>query len=130
MDWDGMLRFPPVPEVARTFEWRLDGTVVDGTRQLLKCVASLCGQFFLEIELWKRHENCDHLAVEKFRCDAPDTIKLGGQCGCVFKTPDGLKAHFHSHGMEVSDDDVEDRHIYASCQRSFWCGFCKRVLPL
>jgi hypothetical protein len=33
--WEGMLRFPPAPEGARTCGGRLDDTVVDGTEAAL-----------------------------------------------------------------------------------------------
>jgi hypothetical protein len=56
----------------------------------------------------------------------------------VFYSAPGLVNHFYSvHGMqgEVQGEEdlaewIEERHIHAGFQGSFWCGFCGRVVRI
>jgi hypothetical protein len=92
----------------------------------------ICGETFLAAADWRQHENRNHRQEEMWRCGALIDDR-GTECGATFYAEASFETHLSAvHGI-IQDDHaryLENGHIHANGQLNFWCGFCRRILPL
>jgi len=98
------------------------------------CTFHKCHKSFGSKNDWKRHENSQHFQIEMFRCQISDLSKRYGVCAKIFYARSAFEEHLKD-GHKISDDrlftdHVQEGRIGRGNQGRFWCGFCRKILPL
>lgn len=98
------------------------------------CTFYKCHKSFGSKNDWKRHENSQHFQIEMFRCHISDSSKRHGVCAKIFYARSAFEEHLRD-GHKISDDRLVSDHLQEGRigrghQGRFWCGFCKKILPL
>jgi hypothetical protein len=98
------------------------------------CTFHKCNKVFGSKNDWKRHENSQHFQSEIFRCPVTEPLKKYGVCAKIFYHPATFEEHlkeFHKIADEqLLEDHKKNGRIGRGNQGRFWCGFCKKILPL
>ncbi|PYI26101.1 hypothetical protein BP00DRAFT_73154 [Aspergillus indologenus CBS 114.80] len=98
------------------------------------CTSSHCNKTFGSKEDWKRHENSQHFHSKSWRCTLPDATKEGLPCARLFYRQQTYVQHLkQQHEMDAEDEvraALSDSRISRDGRASFWCGFCRKDLPL
>jgi hypothetical protein len=95
------------------------------------CTYPKCHKRFGAKSDWKRHENSQHFQQEAFRCG--QELQTGQVCGMHLYREGAFKNHLekqHQIARGAAQEHVTISRIGKNCQGSFWCGLCKRVVPL
>lgn len=117
------------------------------------CTFDGCSKKFGSKNDWKRHENSQHYQNECWRCPlwrkskqskagsgAAPSVKE--QCAEIHFKHDDFESHIrleHSfevqkhgknHAAEWMQETCRASRIGANGQHSFWCGFCRAIVPL
>lgn len=85
---------------------------------------------------WKRHENTQHFQLECWQCPEPPSSKDAGNgsCGKLFFRRETFLNHLKSVHQLNDDADLKrlakDKKIGRDGHRSFWCGFCHKIVRL
>jgi hypothetical protein len=106
------------------------------------CTVDKCLKAFGSKNDWIRHESKQHEQQECWRCGETDSNKSGESmpasstdaCMRVFYTKDLYSEHLRQvhkfHNNNVIDEMCDKQRIGRKARVQFWCGFCKRVIPL
>ncbi|RAH76423.1 hypothetical protein BO86DRAFT_15763 [Aspergillus japonicus CBS 114.51] len=98
------------------------------------CTSSHCNKTFGSKEDWKRHENSQHFHSRSWRCTLPDATKEGLPCARLFYRQQTYIQHLKKqHEMDAEDEvraALSDSRISRDGRASFWCGFCRKDVPL
>lgn len=98
------------------------------------CTFHKCNKVFGSKNDWKRHENSQHFQSEIFRCPVTESLKKYGVCAKIFYHPATFEEHlkdFHKiTDAELLEDHKKNGRIGRGNHGRFWCGFCKKILPL
>jgi hypothetical protein len=96
------------------------------------CTYPKCHKRFGAKSDWKRHEHSQHFQLEAFRC--AETLSSGSTCGEHVHRQEAFKTHLEKQhkisSLEHVQEHFKSSRIGKNCQGSFWCGFCKVVVPL
>ncbi|KAH0551608.1 hypothetical protein GP486_007174 [Trichoglossum hirsutum] len=95
------------------------------------CTYPSCNRLFGSKNDWKRHENTQHFQLEMWRCHEKDST--GKECAKLFYRREAFQAHLRQHGITSMDrlrEEARSRRIGRNGQHQFWCGFCRREVPL
>lgn len=99
------------------------------------CTFKDCTKTFGSKNDWKRHENDQHFQLEVWKCDVffGSVEKSEVPCGKVSYRRENFRTHLQ-HGHGLCEDEIETRlencRIGRNWEGAFWCGFCKKRIPL
>jgi hypothetical protein len=106
------------------------------------CTVDKCPKAFGSKNDWTRHESKQHEQQECWRCGEADANESGESvpasgadaCKRVFYTKDLFSKHLRQthkfHNSIVINRMCDKQRIGQRYQVQFWCGFCRRVVPL
>ena len=100
------------------------------------CTFDKCHKSFGSKNDWKRHENTQHFQQECWRCDKSTVVDTsdGTPCFQLFYRREGYTKHlFESHGIKDEDTQKQlckDQRLGRNLQLQYWCGFCRRIIPM
>lgn len=99
------------------------------------CTFDKCYKTFGSKADWKRHENWQHFLLQSWRCSLASEEYAGRECASLYYRQELFVRHLtDDHGLEESDSRVGDfltkNRIGRNGQGQFWCGFCRKILPL
>jgi hypothetical protein len=106
------------------------------------CTIDKCLKAFGSKNDWTRHENKQHEQQECWRCGEADSNESGESvpassddaCMRVFYTKDLYSKHLRQahkfHDSSVINKTCDKQRIGQKAQVQFWCGFCRKVVPL
>jgi hypothetical protein len=100
------------------------------------CTFSACSKTFGSKNDWKRHENSQHIHLEKWRCDEqhPGSKDILARCSKVCYRRQAFHDHLRKgHAItcpEVLESKLKSCQIGINCQTRFWCGFCDKTIEL
>jgi uncharacterized C2H2 Zn-finger protein len=90
------------------------------------CTWHFCDKTFGSKNDWKRHETNQHGPIEIWRCNY--------NCDAVFSRRENFQAHLEKK-HKITDSPLLERTLEENrrgshCTDSFWCGFCKKFVPV
>lgn len=98
------------------------------------CTFPKCNKVFGSKNDWKRHENSQHFQLEMWRCQLDKVNGSQQPCAEVFWHRQLFEGHLRdTHRVTDKTKTLEQAtqcRIGRNNQSRFWCGFCKRILPL
>jgi hypothetical protein len=107
------------------------------------CTVDKCLKSFGSKNDWTRHESKQHEQQECWRCGEADSNESGESipassaddaCKRVFCTKDLFSKHLRQahkfHDSNAINRMCKQQRIGQKAQIQFWCGFCRRVVPL
>jgi len=106
------------------------------------CTVDKCLKAFGSKNDWMRHEIKQHEQQECWRCGEADTNESGESkpasgadaCKRVFYTKDLFSKHLRQahkfHNSNLINKMCDKQRIGQRAQVQFWCGFCRKVVPL
>ncbi|KAJ5082027.1 hypothetical protein N7532_011070 [Penicillium argentinense] len=96
------------------------------------CTFPHCAKSFGSKADWKRHESSQHLHVASWLCARHDPSK-NGACGRVFYREETYVQHLgQQHRLPKTRvrSALLSTRLDLAGQSSYWCGFCRREVPL
>ncbi|KAJ5626587.1 hypothetical protein N7528_004014 [Penicillium herquei] len=98
------------------------------------CTLPRCAKSFRSKADWKRHETSQHLHLSSWLCSFRDFINNSG-CGRIYHREDIYTQHLiQHHDIEKTRFKLEDTLTFTRLdlanQSQFWCGLCRRSIPL
>ncbi|KAL1965978.1 hypothetical protein VTN77DRAFT_4918 [Rasamsonia byssochlamydoides] len=101
------------------------------------CTFDKCYKTFGSKADWKRHENSQHFHLQTWRCSLPSRKHPGMECAHLFYRQELFVKHLkkpHPEARNDNNDTVGDplvkNRIGRNGQNQFWCGFCRKIIPL
>lgn len=98
------------------------------------CTFEGCTKKFGSKNDWKRHENTRHYRIEAWRCHEPNPTSKINQCAKVFHRREQYQTHLKEQHNIKDDAEIRNRsqkyRVGRNGQSGFWCGFCRRIVPL
>jgi hypothetical protein len=99
------------------------------------CTFPKCPKEFGSKNDWKRHENSQHFQIELYRCQISDSSEKAryGHCAAIFYARVEFEGHLaekHQCSRNLIPDRVKEARIGRNNQVRFWCGFCRKIVPL
>lgn len=98
------------------------------------CTYTTCTKAFGSKNDWKRHENSQHYQLEAWRCHEHDPSSRIKQCARIFYRREPFQNHLKEHHGIKDEEHIKAQskrgRIGRNCQSGFWCGFCKKIVPL
>ncbi|KKA18393.1 hypothetical protein T310_7656 [Rasamsonia emersonii CBS 393.64] len=98
------------------------------------CTFNMCYKTFGSKADWKRHENSQHFHLQSWRCSLPSKKYAGVECASLYYRQELFIRHLTDHhGVKEGDammDFLTKNRIGRNGQNQFWCGFCRKILPL
>lgn len=98
------------------------------------CTYTTCTKAFGSKNDWKRHENSQHYQLEAWRCHEHDSSSRIKQCARIFYRREPFQNHLKEHHGIKDEEHIKAQskrgRIGRNCQSGFWCGFCKKIVPL
>ncbi|KAJ9297627.1 hypothetical protein DTO271G3_4402 [Paecilomyces variotii] len=97
------------------------------------CTFPKCYKEFGSKADWKRHENSQHFHLQSWRCTLPDISDQTLECARLFYRQETYVQHLTSL-HSIKDDEVKllllKNRLGRNGQSQFWCGFCRKIIPL
>ncbi|GAD92671.1 predicted protein [Paecilomyces variotii No. 5] len=97
------------------------------------CTFPKCYKKFGSKADWKRHENSQHFHLQSWRCTLPDVNDRTLECARLFYRQETFAQHITTQ-HSIKDEEVKPlllrNRLGRNGQSQFWCGFCRKILPL
>ncbi|KAJ9249734.1 hypothetical protein DTO207G8_6521 [Paecilomyces variotii] len=97
------------------------------------CTFPKCYKEFGSKADWKRHENSQHFHLQSWRCTLPDIGDQTLECARLFYRQETYVQHLTSL-HSIKDEEIKPlllkNRLGRNGQSQFWCGFCRKIIPL
>jgi hypothetical protein len=102
-------------------------------RKAYGCTFPRCYKRFGSKADWKRHENTQHFHLQSYRCSLRP--KRHEECAQLFWRVEQYIAHLRDEHGEHEDSAITKEHLVKNRigrngQSQYWCGFCRKIIPL